>query len=162
MENTSMKLMISLLSAAALAAAFGAQADTRSSDGDKRAAERKASPSAPKQTEEQAGAHSQPNNPHPQKGSSASGGSSAPAAAVQGEADREQAFKKLDLDGDGSISKAEAAGNAVVMNGFDRADKNRDGKLSRAEYAELGKKGADKPRAKSKAKSSQGASRRSD
>jgi len=153
MENPKMKLMISLFSAAAFAAAFGAQADTRSSDGDKRAAERKASPSAPKQDEEQAEAHSQPNNPHPQKkGGGASTGSSAPAAKVEDGAAREQAFRKLDLDGDGSISKAEAAGNAAVMNGFDRADRNRDGKLSRAEYDQLGRKDAEKPRAKARTK----------
>jgi hypothetical protein len=162
--------------AASLAAALGlvlataAQADTRSSD-DKAKLERKASPSSGKQDEEQAEAHSQPDNPHPggttprrttkpkpgasqpkgekdqkAKGDkSSSAGSSAPAQDGQ----KELAFKKLDLDGDGSISKAEAAGNEKLMNGFDDADKDRDGKLSRSEYEHLGSPSAAKAKAKS-------------
>ena len=42
-------------------------------------------------------------------------------------------LSKLDIDGDGRISKAEAAGNAEVMAIFDRADRDRDGRLTQAE-----------------------------
>jgi hypothetical protein len=84
---------------------------------------------------------------------SSSAGSSAPVAGGTGAgADKDQAFKRLDLDGDGSISKAEAAGNAKLMNAFDDADRDRDGKLSRAEYDNLGSAPADKAKAKSRAK----------
>jgi hypothetical protein len=40
---------------------------------------------------------------------------------------------KVDIDGDGRISKAEAAGNAELMDLFDRADRDRDGRLTSAE-----------------------------
>lgn len=76
---------------------------------------------------------------------SASTGSSEPAGT-----DKDRAFKQLDLDGDGAISKAEAAGTPLIL-GFDRADKDRDGKLSRAEYDAIGKPEA-KPEARSKTK----------
>src|SRR3954464_8969964 len=166
-----MKFATAALSAAALGLilAAAAHADTRSSN-DKATLEGKASPSAPKQDEEQAEVHSQPDNPHPggttprtttkakpgsssqSKGEkpagdkSSSAGSSAPAQDAQ----KEAAFKKLDLDGDGSISKAEAAGNEKLMNGFDDADKDRDGKLSRSEYDNLGTPSAAKAKAKAK------------
>ena len=78
---------------------------------------------------------------------SASTGSSAPAGS-----DKDRAFRQLDLDGDGSISKAEAAGTPLIL-GFDRADKDRDGKLSRAEYDAIGKPEADKAKAKAPARS---------
>ena len=133
---------------AALALAVStAYADTRNSDKDAAVMEHKASPSNPtKQDEERTEAHSQPDTPHPTRTSprakakkgSASTGSSAPTEKARPDQDR--AFKALDLDGDGSISKAEAAGNAALVNGFDRADRNRDGKLSRAEYEALSKK----------------------
>ncbi|TAK87127.1 MAG: EF-hand domain-containing protein [Betaproteobacteria bacterium] len=55
-------------------------------------------------------------------------------AVASAYADRTAAFKGLDIDGDGLVSKAEAAGNAEVTGAFDRADRNRDGKLSVAEY----------------------------
>jgi hypothetical protein len=143
-----MKLATAALSAAALglALATGAQADTRNSN-DKATMEQKASPAAPKSDEERAEAsQGQPGVPHSIGGAtvrdtskdkskagkrpSSSTGSSAPGS----EADKAQAFKQLDMDGDGAISQAEAAGNAQLMNAFDRADKDRDGKLSRAEY----------------------------
>jgi hypothetical protein len=165
-----MKFATAALSAAALGLvlAAAAHADTRSSNS-KGTLEGKASPSAPKQDEEQAEVHSQPDNPHPggttphtttkakrgtssqSKGEkptadkSSSAGSGAPAQDAQ----KEAAFKKLDLDGDGSISKAEAAGNEKLMNGFDQADKDRDGKLSRSEYANLGAPSPAKAKAKS-------------
>jgi hypothetical protein len=149
-----------VLAAASLALATGTSyADTRSSDQDKATMEHKASPSNPtKQDEEQAEAHGQPDTPHATGGTSSagsskpraakpakkkekdnsSGGSSSPSSSstpLQGE--RERAFKLLDLDGDGAISKAEAAGNAALVTAFDRADRNHDGKLSPAEYAAL-------------------------
>ena len=42
-------------------------------------------------------------------------------------------LSKLDIDGDGRVSKAEAAGNADMMMIFDRADRDRDGRLTQAE-----------------------------
>jgi hypothetical protein len=54
--------------------------------------------------------------------------------------EKEQAFKALDLDGDGKVALAEAAGNAGVVMGFDRADRNHDGALDRAEFGRLGQK----------------------
>jgi len=67
---------------------------------------------------------------------SASGGSTAKAPPSS---DKEAMFRRLDIDGDGFVSKAEAAGNEAVTVGFDRADRNRDGKLSFAEYDSIGK-----------------------
>lgn len=68
------------------------------------------------------------------------------------------AFKSLDLDGDGMVSKAEAAGHAEVTLAFDRADRNRDGKLTLAEYERYGKAKA----AKAAAKSRQAAARKAE
>ena len=83
-------------------------------------------------------------SPSRAKKPSATTGSSAPAEkarpAAKAKPENDRAFKALDLDGDGAISKAEAAGNAQLVNAFDRADRNRDGKLSRAEYETLSKK----------------------
>ena len=67
---------------------------------------------------------------------SASGGATAKAPASS---DKEAMFRRLDIDGDGFVSKAEAAGHEAVTVGFDRADRNRDGKLSFAEYDSIGK-----------------------
>ena len=79
-------------------------------------------------------------------GASSSAGSSTPGS----DADKEQAFKRLDIDGDGSVSKAEAAGNGKLMNEFDSADKDHDGKLNRAEYDGLGGKPEVKARTKTR------------
>jgi hypothetical protein len=67
---------------------------------------------------------------------SASGGATARPPASS---EKEAIFRRLDIDGDGFVSKAEAAGNEKVTVGFDRADRNRDGKLSFAEYDSIGK-----------------------
>lgn len=67
----------------------------------------------------------------------ASGGSTANRAPAP--SDKDAMFRRLDIDGDGFVSKAEAAGNETATLGFDRADRNRDGKLSFAEYDSIGK-----------------------
>ena len=68
---------------------------------------------------------------------SASGGATSSRAPAS--SDKEAMFRRLDIDGDGFVSKAEAAGNEPVTVGFDRADRNRDGKLSFTEYDSIGK-----------------------
>ncbi len=158
-----MRFAIAALSTAALSFVLvgGAQADTRSSN-DKATMEKKNDASSPKLDEERSeSSQGQPNSvggatkrdtakdkaksAKKSDKTSSSAGTSAPAQDGQ----KELAFKKLDLDGDGSISKAEAAGNEKLMNGFDDADKDRDGKLSRSEYENLGSPSAAKARAKS-------------
>lgn len=79
------------------------------------------------------------------KGTKEAGASSGATAPRDPEKDAQ--FRKLDIDGDGSVSKAEAAGNAPVTLGFDRADRNKDGKLSFAEYDSIEKR----PQAQKKA-----------
>jgi hypothetical protein len=59
------------------------------------------------------------------------------SSAAWAESDKDEQFRKLDLNGDGVISLAEAAGNAEVVMKFDKADRNKDGKLSRAEFDRL-------------------------
>ena len=160
-----MRFAITTLSATVFGLVFagGAYADTRNSS-DKATMERKASPSGAKLDEERAeSSQGQPNVPgsiggatvrdtskdnkakgkRPDKASSSTGAN----APVSG-ADKDRVFKRLDMDGDGSISKAEAAGNAKLMTGFDAADKDHDGKLSRSEYDNMGSA----PQAKAKAK----------
>src|SRR5882672_11168468 len=44
------------------------------------------------------------------------------------------AFRVLDKNHDGYLSKAEAAGNPALAKRWAEADKNKDGKLSRMEY----------------------------
>jgi hypothetical protein len=168
-----MKFATAAFSLAALSLVFAAsaQADTRSSD-DKATMEKKNDASSPKLDEERSEssqgqpntiggatvrgtANDKANDKAADKAKSAKKSdktsSSAGASAPGQDADRELAFKKLDLDGDGSVSKAEAAGNEKLMNGFDEADKDRDGKLSRAEYDNLGKPSTAKAKAKGKA-----------
>lgn len=49
-------------------------------------------------------------------------------------------WKKVDTDGDGSISRAEAQANAPRLAAdFDKVDTNKDGKVSRAELEAAGK-----------------------
>jgi hypothetical protein len=165
-----MKFATAALSAAALSLvlAAGAQADTRSSN-DKAAMEKKNDASSPKLDEERSeSSQGQPNSvggatvrdtskdkangKAADKAKSAKKSdktsSSAGASSPVQDGQKERAFKKLDLDGDGSVSKAEAAGNEKLMNGFDEADKDRDGKLTRAEYDNLGKPSTAKAKAK--------------
>ncbi len=136
-----------VLAASALAVA-SAYADTSNTNRRSKAeVERKASPAAPKTDEERTQTHSQPDVPH------ASGGATAPSGA----ADRSAAFKSLDADGDGLVSKAEAAGNAEITAAFDRGDRNRDGKLSIAEYERY-----NKLQARAQAKKKQAAARKTE
>ena len=66
------------------------------------------------------------------------------AAAEKPKADPEAAFKKLDKDGDGFISKAEftagAKDAAKAEAAFAKKDKDGDGKLSKEEFAAHGAK----------------------
>jgi len=44
------------------------------------------------------------------------------------------AFKALDTDGDGKVSKSEAAANEHVANSFDKLDGNSDGYVTKREW----------------------------
>lgn len=44
-------------------------------------------------------------------------------------------FSKLDIDGDGVLSKAEAAADPVLMESWSTADANQDGQLEKAEFS---------------------------
>lgn len=70
----------------------------------------------------------------------ASGGATAPRAAGEGVSEEAAAFRRLDLNGDGKVSKAEAAGDAHSTLGFDRADRNKDGLLTLKEYESIRKR----------------------
>ncbi len=139
------RILVLTASAYAVASAYADTSTTNKRSG-KAEVQRKASPSAPMTDEERTQAHSQPDVPH------ASGGATAPSGV-----DRTAAFKSLDVDGDGLVSKAEAAGNAEVTGAFDRADRNRDGKLSVAEYERY-----TKLQARAKAKKKQAAARKTE
>lgn len=149
-----------VLTAAALAVGSAYADTTTTNNASKAETERKASPAAPKTDEERTHPHSQPDVPHPTQTSARKGEAGAsPGATAPSGADKTSAFKSLDIDGDGLVSKAEAAGQEDVTLAFDRADRNRDGKLSVAEYERYGKEQAKakaKPKTKTAARKSDG------
>ena len=61
-----------------------------------------------------------------------------PVPAVQNESpkpqERSDAFRKLDADKDGFLSRREAAAQPEVAANFDEADRNHDGKLGPEEF----------------------------
>jgi hypothetical protein len=59
--------------------------------------------------------------------------------------DRPEAFRKLDTDKDGFLSRQEAALEPEVAANFDRADHNRDGKLSPEEFEAVPLNRSDQP-----------------
>jgi len=59
--------------------------------------------------------------------------------------DRPEAFRKLDTDKDGFLSRQEAAVEPEVAANFDRADRNRDGKLSPEEFEAVPLNRSDQP-----------------
>src|SRR5262245_555087 len=84
-------------------------------------------------------------------------------AKTPASSDKESTFRRLDIDGDGFVSKAEAAGNEAVTVGFDRADRNHDGKLSFAEYDSIGKaRPVRKKAVRDRSPASAGATRKAD
>ena len=59
--------------------------------------------------------------------------------------DRPEAFRILDTDKDGFLSRQEAAVEPEVAANFDRADRNRDGKLSPEEFEAVPLNRSDQP-----------------
>ena len=59
--------------------------------------------------------------------------------------DRPEAFRKIDTDGDGWISRQEAALHPEVAANFDRADVDRDDRLSLAEFETIALNRSDQP-----------------
>ena len=59
--------------------------------------------------------------------------------------DRPEAFRKLDTDGDGWISRKEAAAHPEVAANFDKADRDRDGRLSLVEFETVALNRGDQP-----------------
>ena len=58
----------------------------------------------------------------------------APAAAPAAKAmHKSEAFKNIDTNGDGQISRDEAKGHPMLEKNFDAIDTNKDGQLSKAE-----------------------------
>jgi Ca2+-binding EF-hand superfamily protein len=56
--------------------------------------------------------------------------------------ERLDAFRTLDANGDGWLSKTEAGKRAEVAASFEKADGNRDGRLSFAEFEKIALSGA--------------------
>ena len=59
--------------------------------------------------------------------------------------DRPEAFRKLDTDRDGYISRQEAAAQPEVAANFDKADRDRDGRLSPEEFETIPLNRSDQP-----------------
>lgn len=59
--------------------------------------------------------------------------------------DRPEAFRKLDADRDGFVSRREAAAQPEVAANFDRADRNRDGRLDLEEFKSVPLNRSDQP-----------------
>jgi len=59
--------------------------------------------------------------------------------------DRPEAFRKLDADGDGWISRQEATAHPEVAASFDAADRDGDGRLSFAEFETIALNRSDQP-----------------
>ena len=59
--------------------------------------------------------------------------------------DRAEAFRTLDADKDGFVSRAEAAAHPEVAANFDQADRNRDGRLSPEEFEAVPLNRSDQP-----------------
>jgi EF hand len=78
-------------------------------------------------------ANAQKKEPMPQAQPPASTG--APAAAPAGGSSNEALFKRIDTDGDGSISKAELEKfDPEAAKSFDKYDTDKDSKLSMSEF----------------------------
>jgi len=58
---------------------------------------------------------------------------------------RDAAFRALDKDGDGWVSRKEAAADPAVARNFDKADKDRDGRLSPLEFQDVALNRSDQP-----------------
>ena len=52
-------------------------------------------------------------------------------------------FTKLDINGDGALSKEEAAADPVLMESWTTADVNQDGKLEQVEFSAFEMKAAE-------------------
>ena len=59
--------------------------------------------------------------------------------------DRPEAFRKLDTDQDGFISRQEAAAQPEVAANFDKADRDRDGRLNFEEFETIPLNRSDQP-----------------
>ncbi len=59
--------------------------------------------------------------------------------------DRPEAFRRLDIDKDGFISRQEAAAQPEVAANFDKADSDRDGRLSFEEFETVPLNRSDQP-----------------
>jgi hypothetical protein len=59
--------------------------------------------------------------------------------------DRDQAFRTVDVDDDGWITREEASADPVIEANFDHADRDEDGRLSLAEFKAVPLNRSDQP-----------------